>query len=885
VLEDKYGYLWLGTSGAYILRFNKKTERFESPVHEGTRTVTALCLDEDDNIWAGRIGNSFLKINTSTLEYEMDERYNDLYANLPHASITSIYRDDENNIWFGSWDNVLYRFNLKTKQEKAFKNDSTEWAFSNDEIESIAADSKGRLWMAGRYYGLTIYDRHQKKFFNYRYNAALEGTVSDNHINCVYIDRTGIVWLGTNRGISVYNPSQQPFEQIFLPHQNSSVDIYDFYKDETNKLWLATSEGIFIQESGAKNFQLKKIIYKGQKLSVTKFFKDSDGTFYLGTNYSLFVYDAVTNAISLLPNTEKDLVMNGIIDSRVVSVIRDTIEGHPVLLVSPYGHYITYYDLIDKQWVSRIDSVKDIIHKFNLKDNLIRKFYRTTGGHIWFAMSKYGLGSWQNHSMPSVNYFSNNPVKRESISNDNVYDILEDAKGNLWISTFGGGLNYFDIAAQRFTHISATNNLIEGIESDNSGNVWMISNGNLHKYDPQLKTYSSFTLPDLENSGGVKGNIFKDNDGNMYVAGINFFIQFNPRQVKEISSQPRVYFTDFKIFDSSFSDRLAGKNIRLRYYQNYFTIEFSAPQFTGHPAQYGYILEGIDKQWTDAGNRNFANYSNLPEGNYIFKVRASNKKGKWDAETASLNITIIPPFWERWWFFGLCTAVAALTTFALYRYRINELLKRQAIRNKIAQDLHDNMGSTLTSISVYSQVAKIYHQQHKEEQLQQALERIGTTSGEMISEMNDIVWTINPKHDHMNTIIQRMESFARPLLQSKNIVLNFNYDQSVLELNLQMERRKNFYLIFKEAINNALKYSCCKTIDVVVRHNHSAIELVVKDDGVGFNADKINMQTSKSLGGNGLRNMKMRAEEMKASFKITSMPGKGTSICLTFHIP
>ena len=221
----------------------------------------------------------------------------------------------------------------------------------------------------------------------------------------------------------------------------------------------------------------------------------------------------------------------------------------------------------------------------------------------------------------------------------------------------------------------------------------------------------------------------------------------------------------------------------------------------------------------------------------------------------------------------------------MYRYRINELLKRQAIRNKIAQDLHDNMGSTLTSISVYSQVAKIYHQQHKEEQLEQTLEKIGTTSGEMISEMNDIVWTINPKHDHMSTIIQRMESFARPLLQTKNIALNFNYDQSVLELNLQMDKRKNFYLIFKEAINNALKYSCCKAIDVAVRHNHSTIELTVKDDGVGFDADKINTQTSRSLSGNGLKNMKMRAEEMKASFKIKSSPVKAPRYFLHFISP
>ena len=118
-LEDNYGYLWLGTSGAYILRFNKKTEKFESPVNKGTRTVTAMCLDDDNNIWAGRIGGSFFKINSATLEYEMDEQYNDLYANLPHASITSMYMDNESNIWFGSWDNVLLLFQHKNKTRRS----------------------------------------------------------------------------------------------------------------------------------------------------------------------------------------------------------------------------------------------------------------------------------------------------------------------------------------------------------------------------------------------------------------------------------------------------------------------------------------------------------------------------------------------------------------------------------------------------------------------------------------------------------------------------------------------------------------------------------------------------------------------------------------------
>src|SRR4029078_10790911 len=188
---------------------------------------------------------------------------------------------------------------------------------------------------------------------------------------------------------------------------------------------------------------------------------------------------------------------------------------------------------------------------------------------------------------------------------------------------------------------------------------------------------------------------------------------------------------------------------------------------------------------------------------YVFKVRASNSKGTWSKEISSLEINIIPPFWKKGWFFLLCGLIIAAATYLVYRYRINELLKRQAIRNKIAQDLHDNMGSTLGSISVYSEVAKIYNQQNKQEELEQTLEKIGTTSGEMINEMADIVWAINPRNDHISTILQRMESYAKPLLQFKNIQFILQYDDAIPTLNLQMDKRKNFYLIFKEAVNNA----------------------------------------------------------------------------------
>ncbi|MBX2925383.1 MAG: histidine kinase [Chitinophagaceae bacterium] len=881
IVKDRHGYLWLATSGAFILRFDRHTETFINPVRSGPHSVASLALDNNDTLWVGRVGGSFLKININTLQYQTD--YNSLYdTRLLHQTITSILQDDE-DIWFGSWDNVLYRYNRITRKEEAFRQDKAAVSFPNDEVSSFAKDDKQRIWMGGKYFGLTIYDKYQGKFFNYRYDRAVEGSIADNRVNCIFIDKTGSVWLGTNNGISICNPSRQSFVQTFLPKQDKDISIYDFYQ-YGDQLWIGTSEGIFIQSKDG-SFQLKKIQYKGESLIASSFFKDIDGTFYIGTQYSLFVYDAEKNTVAMLPNTEKDSVMNKIISSRVVSVVRDTIEQHPALLTAPYGHYIAYYDLVEKKWVSRTGSTKSFFVRSNFRDNLIRKLYKTKKGDLYLATAKYGLGYWQRLDVPKVNHLCNNPTVKTTISNDNVYDISEDAAGNLWVSTYGGGLNYYNTKTQQFTHITTSNNLLEGIQTDINGNVWIVSNGNLNEYNPVTKSYTIFNLPDVEKTGGVKGTLYKDNEGNLYAAGVNYFIRFNPLFVKEATTSPKTWFTDFKIFNTSYPGLIGQKAIELRYYQNYFSIEFSAPVFTGERVKYAYMLQGMDKNWLDAGNRNSVNYSNLRDGNYIFKVRASNSKGSWSSEIASVNITVIPPFWQRGWFFALCAAVISATAYLFYRYRINELLKRQAIRNKIAQDLHDNVGSTLGSIAVYSEVAKIHSQQNKQEKLAETLDKIGETSGEMINEMADIVWAINPRNDHVGTILQRMETYAAPLLQSKNIYFNFTYDESIPALNLEMNKRKNFYLIFKEAVNNAVKYADCKSLNVSVRQHHHRIELAIEDDGKGFETSNIELRNLKSLSGNGLKNMQMRAAEMKAVFNMKSKPGEGTHLFLAFDIP
>lgn len=205
-------------------------------------------------------------------------------------------------------------------------------------------------------------------------------------------------------------------------------------------------------------------------------------------------------------------------------------------------------------------------------------------------------------------------------------------------------------------------------------------------------------------------------------------------------------------------------------------------------------------------------------------------------------------------------------------------------RLRISQDLHDSLGSTLSSISVYSQVAKIHGEKNEAKDLNELLEKISGTSNQMVAEMNDIVWAINPLNDDMEKIIQRMESFAKPLSAARNIHFDLQYDKSIILLQLDMEKRKNFYLIFKEAVNNAIKYSGASELSAKINLAEQKLLLQVKDNGVGFNPENEMTGYSKSLSGNGLSNMHARAAELNAELKIFSHPGKGTAVTLQFLV-
>ena len=321
------------------------------------------------------------------------------------------------------------------------------------------------------------------------------------------------------------------------------------------------------------------------------------------------------------------------------------------------------------------------------------------------------------------------------------------------------------------------------------------------------------------------------------------------------------------------------QNLKLPHSHNNITIEFAAIE-PDEPSlvQYQFKLEGYDKNWSTTANITSATFGNMHEGTYHFKLKARSPSGI-RSELCIYTFTVLPPWWRTWWARGAFLIIFIGILYGLFRFRIAQIMRVQNMRNRISRDLHDQVGSTLGSISFYSELAKKTGE-GKDPMLRELLDRIESSSRKTVETMSDMVWAINPANDNFDTLISRMRNYASEVLNAKSIAFVFDIDERIeADMKLSIDERKNIFLIFKEAIYNAAKYSMCRNVKVNLRKDRNKLLLMIDDDGIGFD-----LNSTSSYNGNGIRNMNERAEELKADFKIDSVASRGTRILLDVEL-
>ncbi len=313
--------------------------------------------------------------------------------------------------------------------------------------------------------------------------------------------------------------------------------------------------------------------------------------------------------------------------------------------------------------------------------------------------------------------------------------------------------------------------------------------------------------------------------------------------------------------------------LNTQYNRNFLRFYISSNCFSNNDqVTYHYQLEGIDEKWRNNHHNPLITYTNLPPGEYRLLYKAINSNGL-ESSTGSYLIEIIPPFYRTWYFYTLLAILIISSVRWFYKFRIRQIMKIQEVRNKIARDLHDDIGSTLGSIHWYSQIANTKIKSNQLNDISTIMEKIESGSQEIIDKTSDTVWAVKPENDRLEDLLYRMEAYAAAMLGVANISFDITCEESLKQVRLRMETRKNLFLIFKEAIHNIIKYSKCSEIFIKFTGTRKSFKMAIVDNGNGFDADRV-----KPYNGNGVANMRKRAEEIGGAFNITSAPGSGTII-------
>ena len=458
-----------------------------------------------------------------------------------------------------------------------------------------------------------------------------------------------------------------------------------------------------------------------------------------------------------------------------------------------------------------------------------------------------------------------------------------DSRGWLWIGLRNKGVSMTKDPASEspeFVNYSTADGLasdfVLSIAEDDAGRVYFGTFKGLDRLDTSTGKIQHFTTEDGL-AGDTIEHCLRDSRGHLWVATNMGMSRLNLAAEGKIKRAPPIYLSLIQVAGEDLALAETGTTraavADLPASRNNVLIEFVGLSFEGEGGlKYQYKLDGADADWSASTDQRTVNYARLATGSYRFLVRAVNRQGTASAEPAVFEFRILPPVWQRWWFLIVGAILLAAVAYALHRYRVARLIEVERIRTRIATDLHDDIGSSLSQIAILSEVARnrvsrLAHGSDNE------LSLIARISRESVDAMGDIVWAINPQRDWLGDLAGRMRRLAGEIFPARDIEFQFNVDIPERDKRLTAGLRRQIFLIFKECVNNMVRHSECTEVSISVCVEGSWLVMTVCDNGKGFD-------TSTASSGQGLMSMRRRAESLGGELQITTNDGKGTTVSL-----
>jgi ligand-binding sensor domain-containing protein/tRNA A-37 threonylcarbamoyl transferase component Bud32 len=691
ICGDSPGFLWIGT-GNGLNRFDCVKKEFTCFLHDpdnpdslSSNAVRALCKDRAGRLWIGTEDGGLNRLEFGHTESMLKRKgkftsYKHQPENphsLSHNKVYSIFIDKDENIWVGTHKG----FNKFNEREGTFINYSEMYRDCFD-ISSIITSIVGPdnrdasiLWIGTYGGGLYHFDWKKEILTNYQYNAGKLTTLSSNLIQKIYIDSTGIMWVGTDSGLNKFDKKKQVFGHWEMAADGAdnpgNNNIWSIYKDHKGFLWLGTEEGLRrFDRKNNKCIPIKTGCRGTDKRRIHSICEHSSGILWIGTfENGLYQFNPEEGVLKTFEHPSpgnKELNNNSII-----TIYEDT--SGMLWIGTKTGLY---------RYASKTGAIRCYKNlpgnNESLSHDVVSVIYEDRQGTLWIGTTD-GLNKFH-HEDESFSHWRRQPGISDSLSSSTILAICEDRHEMLWIGTMGGGLNKFDKKKGTVKHYLEKDGLpnasIQGILADEEGNLWMATNKGISKFDPENEIFKNYDVKDgLQSNEFNGGAYYKSKDGEMFFGGLNGFNAFYPDRVTDNPYVPPIVITGFHLLNipvkigenSPLKQSILETNEIVLSYRDYsFSFEFAALDFSNPDKnKYAYKMDGLDSDWiyTDS-KRRFANYTNLDPGEYTFRVKGSNNDGVWNDPGTAIKIVIVPPITQTLWFRLL--AVAAFTAFSYW---------------------------------------------------------------------------------------------------------------------------------------------------------------------------------------------------------------------------
>jgi signal transduction histidine kinase/ligand-binding sensor domain-containing protein len=824
------------------------------PLQDSIKQNLILIEDKEKNIWLGTDYGLIVFVKGNLQKPVLIKEFVGKYINV-------LKKDAADNIYIASRGDI---FTIASTALRHIETPVVRPFFNiKDEIISIGFTSNGNVLVGSFLNNITVFNNLLKVQRTINSSNGLLNVAWD-----IFKDRENNIWVATEDGVNRVNS----FDFIFFPFNLSgypNIKSGTFYNND------------FLFSNGLDYFKIEN-----EKLITLNAKRDAPGyleqRIIVTPDNKILVsnYGKIDNAFAPEYTTDEHKLSNNTLQP--IAAITSKYNG-------PKGIYMNhtsvnsmgklfFLDVNKQPWVYQAGTMLPcFITDEKPRTNFNSIAATCNDNEVVLTVNSMGILHFKLEY--KVNHFALKLISKcqvfDSISEALTAKMMVDSKCNVWLPTKNKGLYLFAKKneqyqlAKIFRADLLSSTFVTEVMEDSKGAIWVGTNKGIDKLT--LQNDGSYTI-----QNDLYGNILtgkyiyflKEKNRQLYIGTTGSLALVN-LDVPVAMQSPQVFINHIAVNNKNADSLLANKTVHFGPQDNNISFEFICPSFLNeNKTAYQYQLEGIDKKWSMANTSYSVTYNQLKPGSYTFKVRAQNANGIWTKDAAAFSFVIAKHFYQRWWFYFLCTLFLATILYWLYKLKIARIMAVQNTRNSISKDLHDDIGTTLSSITLMNAVMKNKIRNKPYEAIEMA-EKIETTSREMIQNMSDIVWSINPGNDTIEKLATRLQQFSADVFEDSDTLHKLIIDDDLLKKPIAMDLRRDIYLICKEIISNTSKYAKAAKFEMHLLLEKNYVKIIANDNGIGFNRAEVKK-------GNGLYNIAQRIARHNGKYTLNADKNTGT---------